>query len=109
VGNNYEAANELLKCGKQQYRLPVLSRYNFSFGQLETLEKTIVNNRSKTMLRMINATLVYVFLCAAITLTGCASLNDVVRAKEAGTEGMTQIYPVTQEQAWDIARTKVIC
>jgi hypothetical protein len=40
----------------------------------------------------------------ALILGGCASLNDVVRAKESGTEGITKTYPVSAEQAWDIAK-----
>ena len=36
-------------------------------------------------------------------MTGCvASLNDVVRAKNAGT---AKIYPVTSDQAWEISKT----
>lgn len=31
-------------------------------------------------------------------------MNDVVRAKESGTEGITKTYPVSAEQAWDIAK-----
>ncbi|MEQ1560240.1 MAG: hypothetical protein ABL933_15060 [Methyloglobulus sp.] len=57
------------------------------------------------MLKLTKTLLVYIFLLSDITLSGCASLNDVVRAKEAGTEGITKTYPVTQEQAWDIAKT----
>jgi hypothetical protein len=42
---------------------------------------------------------------AFISLSGCASLNDVVRAKETGTEGITKTYAVTPDQAWEIAKT----
>lgn len=38
-------------------------------------------------------------------LNGCATMNDVVRVKESGTEGTAQVYPVTTDQAWDIAKT----
>jgi len=31
--------------------------------------------------------------------------NDVVRVKEAGTEGTTNVYPVNVDQAWEIAKT----
>ncbi len=46
-----------------------------------------------------------VFIMALISVTGCASLNDVVRAKEAGTEGVTKTYYVMPDQAWEIAKT----
>lgn len=36
--------------------------------------------------------------------SGCASLNDVVRAKNSGTEGTSKDYPVTTDQAWEISR-----
>ena len=42
---------------------------------------------------------------ALMSLSGCASLNDVIREKESGTAGTTKTYPVTPDQAWDIART----
>lgn len=38
-------------------------------------------------------------------LGGCATMNDVVRVKEDGTEGTTKIYPVTADQAWEISKT----
>jgi hypothetical protein len=44
-------------------------------------------------------------LSLACLLEGCSTLNDVVRVKEAGTEGTTNIYPVTTDQAWDISKT----
>jgi len=46
-----------------------------------------------------------IFAIAVISVTGCANLNDVVRAKETGTEGVTKIYSVTPDQAWEIAKT----
>jgi len=36
---------------------------------------------------------------------GCATLNDVVQAKESGAEGTTKVYPVTKDQGWEIAKT----
>ena len=36
-----------------------------------------------------------------IGVTGCATMGDVVKDKSAGT---SQIYPVTDGQAWDIAK-----
>jgi hypothetical protein len=38
-------------------------------------------------------------------LNGCATMNDVVRVKEAGTEGTVKVYPVTTDQGWEIAKT----
>jgi hypothetical protein len=43
-------------------------------------------------------------LCIAGTIMGCASIEDVVREKNAG-GGTTRVYPVSQEQAWDISRS----
>ncbi len=40
-----------------------------------------------------------------VLLTGCATMNDVVAVKEAGTEGTTKVYPVTADQAWNISKT----
>jgi hypothetical protein len=46
-----------------------------------------------------------VILVALIALlNGCATMNDVVQVKEAGTEGTTKVYPVNVEQAWDISK-----
>ncbi len=36
---------------------------------------------------------------------GCSTTNDVIRVKEAGSEGTTKVYPVTTDQAWEIAKT----
>jgi hypothetical protein len=44
-------------------------------------------------------------LVGLILFVGCATTNDVIRVKEAGSEGTTKVYPVTRDQAWDIART----
>lgn len=38
-------------------------------------------------------------------LTGCATVNDVVSAKESGKEGLSRDYSVTVDQAFDIAKT----
>lgn len=38
-------------------------------------------------------------------LSGCATMSDVVRVKEAGTEGTSAVYPVPQAVAWDISKT----
>lgn len=46
-----------------------------------------------------------IFVMALISVSGCANMNDVVRAKEAGTEGVTKTYAVAPDQAWEIAKT----
>jgi hypothetical protein len=40
-----------------------------------------------------------------VTLTGCATMQDVVKAKQNGSEGTTQTYNVNETQAWEIAKT----
>ncbi len=44
-------------------------------------------------------------LLVATTLSGCTTLNDVVSAKESGKEGTAQTYHVSENKAWDIAKT----
>jgi hypothetical protein len=39
-----------------------------------------------------------------LLFAGCATMNDVVRVKEAGTEGTTKVYPVNVDQAWEISK-----
>jgi len=41
-------------------------------------------------------------LLLGILLAGCATMGDVVRAKD---EGTSKVYPVNADQAWDIAKT----
>jgi hypothetical protein len=48
---------------------------------------------------------VIILLSFVALFTGCATMNDVVRVKEAGTEGTTKVYPVNADQAWDISKT----
>ena len=44
-------------------------------------------------------------LACAIVSSGCASvMSEVIAAKKQGTEGITVDYPVTENQAWDIAK-----
>jgi hypothetical protein len=47
-------------------------------------------------------------LVAMMMASGCASqqtLTDaVLQAKKTGTEGIFKVYPITSEQAWEIAR-----
>jgi len=38
-------------------------------------------------------------------LPGCASMHDVIQAKQDGSEGTTMVYDVTKDQAWDISKT----
>jgi len=38
-------------------------------------------------------------------LSGCATMSDVQRVKEEGSEGTVKTYPVSAGQAWDIAKT----
>ena len=46
-----------------------------------------------------------VLLLGVVLLGGCSTMDDVVRVKETGTEGTIQTYPVTFDQAWEIAKT----
>jgi len=39
-----------------------------------------------------------------VVLNGCATTNDVLRAKEAGKEGTTKTYSVNVDQSWEIAK-----
>lgn len=43
-------------------------------------------------------------LLIGICLTGCATMRDVVRSKERG-RGVSKLYPVNADQAWEIAKT----
>lgn len=45
-------------------------------------------------------------LVCAVLSSGCTSLmSEVVAAKAQGNEGVTVEYPITESQAWDIAKT----
>jgi hypothetical protein len=46
-----------------------------------------------------------ILLSFVALLNGCSTMNDVVRVKEAGTEGTTKVYPVSADQAWEISKT----
>lgn len=37
-------------------------------------------------------------------MSGCATMQDVVKAKQNGSEGTTQTYNVNEAQAWEIAK-----
>ncbi|MEI6825928.1 MAG: hypothetical protein WCK54_10065 [Desulfuromonadales bacterium] len=52
----------------------------------------------------IKSLLVCLLLSLITQISGCATLNDVVRVKEEGTEGTTKVYPVNTDQAWEIAK-----
>ena len=43
-------------------------------------------------------------LSSSALFVGCATTNDVIRVKEAGSEGTTKTYDVTVDQAWEIAK-----
>jgi len=47
---------------------------------------------------------VIILLSFVALLNACSTMNDVVRVKEAGTEGTTKVYPVNADQAWDISK-----
>jgi hypothetical protein len=53
--------------------------------------------------------LVFALITALLMTSGCASLpelsNQVVQAKMAGNEGVTKVYPVSVNQAWEITET----
>jgi hypothetical protein len=48
---------------------------------------------------------IIIFLSLVALLNGCSTMSDVVRVKEAGTEGTTKVYPVNADQAWEISKT----
>ena len=47
---------------------------------------------------------VVIFSAGIFILQGCQTLNDVVAAKNKGTEGISVEYQVSKDQAWDIAK-----
>lgn len=55
--------------------------------------------------RGLNVSAVIMVFSLVALLGGCATMNDVVRVKEDGTEGTTKIYPVPVDQAWEISKT----
>jgi len=55
----------------------------------------------KTGLRFL---IVITVLLSFAFLNGCATMDDVVRVKEEGSEGTTRVYPVTADQAWEISK-----
>jgi hypothetical protein len=58
------------------------------------------------MLKVVLKVFLVVFVMASFAiLNGCATMDDVVKVKEDGSEGTTKVYPVTTDQAWDISKT----
>ena len=49
-----------------------------------------------------NFATIFVILGLFALLAGCATMGDVVRAKN---EGTANVYPVNADQAWEIAKT----
>jgi hypothetical protein len=47
---------------------------------------------------------IVLFSSMFVVLNGCATLSDVVQAKESGAEGTVKVYPVTKDQGWEIAK-----
>ena len=52
------------------------------------------------MLKKMSTFVLFVF--AVYLLAGCSTMSDVVKDKS---QGMSKVYPVNAEQAWDIAET----
>ncbi len=48
-------------------------------------------------------TTIVALLLALVWVTGCATMTDVLKAKDEG-KGMTRVYPVSADQAWYIAK-----
>jgi uncharacterized protein YceK len=46
-----------------------------------------------------------VFVTLSILVSGCSTMQDVVKVKQSGSEGTTRNYAVTEAQAWEIAKT----
>lgn len=45
------------------------------------------------------------FVTLSIVVSGCSTMQDVVKVKQSGAEGTTRNYAVTEAQAWEIAKT----
>jgi hypothetical protein len=52
----------------------------------------------------LSGSVILAILLMAVALCGCATLSDVQKVKEQGSEGTTKTYPVTVDQAWDICK-----
>jgi hypothetical protein len=57
-------------------------------------------------MRVLMKKLVLILLSSIFLASACASLDDltkeVMKARESGKEGMTQVYPVNTDEAWEI-------
>src|SRR4030042_2131039 len=49
-----------------------------------------------------NVAVILVFMVSIALLNGCATMGDVVRAKD---EGTAKVYPVNADQAWETSKT----
>lgn len=45
------------------------------------------------------------FVTLSIAVSGCSTMQDVVKVKQSGAEGTTRNYAVSEAQAWEIAKT----
>lgn len=45
------------------------------------------------------------FVTLSIAVSGCSTMQDVVKVKQSGAEGTTRSYAVSEAQAWEIAKT----
>lgn len=45
---------------------------------------------------------ILIFIAFVVLLIGCATMSDVMRAKD---EGTAKVYPVSADQAWEISKT----
>ena len=43
------------------------------------------------------------FVTLSIAVSGCSTMQDVVKVKQSGAEGTTRNYAVSEAQAWEIA------
>jgi hypothetical protein len=70
---------------------------------ISTGNLNLVSNKGECMThKKLSIVVVLGFMIAASF--GCATMNDVVKAKNKG-KGTTKDYPVTSEQAWEISKT----
>lgn len=51
--------------------------------------------------KLLGASLVVLLM----SMAGCATMQDVVKAKQNGSEGTVKTYNVNEAQAWEIAKT----
>lgn len=71
--------------------------------QMNYKDKQNYNKFSNEDIKMKNLNLTLAALIIAFTFIGCtASMNDVLKEKN---EGTTKVYPVNQNDAWEIAIT----